>query len=61
MAVFISISNQNTKVYGSIEIDDKSGLARVKIEDGNVSNCNVHTAKFKVVHGVELPREEQSL
>lgn len=60
--IFKKIFGKREKVVGTIEIDDQTGLARIKMTDGNLSDTKIKIVRLKVIHGVYIEtREEQML
>lgn len=49
------------KIAGFIEVDGKTGYAKVTTTSTQLNDKRVKTATFKVIHDVDLSREIQGL
>ena len=52
--VLISIFDSRKKVYGIIDVDEETGLCRVKITSNDLGDPRISTAMFKVNHGQKI-------
>ena len=59
--IFIYFKNKHSKVAGLIEVDIQSNLCKFQITSTELSDLKTKKAMFKVVHDVDLSREEQIL
>jgi uncharacterized membrane-anchored protein YhcB (DUF1043 family) len=59
--IFIHFKNKYSKVAGLIEVDIQSNLCKFQITSTELSDLKTKKAMFKVVHDVDLSREEQIL
>lgn len=49
------------RTYGDIDIDEKTGLCRVRLNSDELSNPKIKHAILVVHHGIDISRDEQSL
>lgn len=59
--IFINIKNRYSIITGVIEVDIQSNLCKFHITSSELSNLKTKKAMFKVIHNVDLSREEQIL
>lgn len=58
---FIFKRKDKSKIYGQIDVEETSGLCRVRIGDDGLMDPNVKEAIFKVNHNSLISRNEQGL
>ena len=51
----------NTKIYGQIDVEESSGLCRIRIADDGLMDPKVKQAIFEVKHDALISRDEQGL
>jgi hypothetical protein len=59
--IFSYLKNKYLKTAGVIEVDIQSNLCRFHITSMELSNLKTKKVIFRVVHNVNLSREEQRL
>lgn len=59
--IFTCFKNRHSTIAGLIEVDIQSNLCKFQITTTELSDLKTKKAMFKVVHGVDLSREEQVL
>ena len=62
IGIVLTIICSHSKIkHGTIDVDEKTGLCRVRIESNYLSNQKIKKAVFKVNHKVTIPisRDEQ--
>lgn len=59
--IFVTIKNKFITIGGVIEVDNQSNLCKVHITSTELSNLKTKKVMFKVVHNIDLSREEQLL
>ena len=59
--IFTYFKNRHSKIAGLIEVDIQSNLCKFQVTSTELSDLKTKKAMFKVVHGVDLSREEQIL
>lgn len=56
------IFKQKNKIYGTIDIEDETGLCRFRIDKtNNLTEPTIKYAVFKVNHNINISRDEQVL
>lgn len=59
--IFYHFKNKHSKIAGVIEVDIQSNLCKFQVTTTELSDLRTKKAMFKVVHDVDLSREEQLL
>lgn len=59
--IFYAIKNKRTVIGGVIEVDIQSNLCKFHVTSTELSNLKTKKVMFKVIHNVDLSREEQIL
>ena len=61
MWFYKDIMNNKVKIHGIIMVDDKTKLSKFIVNSTDIAEKGTKQAIFKVEHGVDLSREEQTL
>lgn len=59
--IFSKFSKRQEKTYGFIDVDHETGLCRVRITSGELSNHKTRKAMFRINHDANISREDQGL
>ena len=59
--VLTKLFKRNNTIYGTIDVEEYSGLCRFRINDAGLVDRKVKKATFLVNHDVNISRDEQSL
>lgn len=59
--IFFKIYNRRTEIHGSIDVDNITGLGRVRLTSVKISDPHIKYAILKVNHDVDISRDEQAL
>lgn len=50
-----------SKIYGIIEIDERTQMCKVKITSSELGNLKTKKAMFKIIHGSKISRDDHLL
>ena len=49
------------RIYGDIDVDEKTGLCRIRLGSNELSDPKIKHAVLVVHHGIDISRDEQTL
>ena len=59
--VLTKLFKRDNTIYGTIDVEEESGLCRFRINDGGLIDRKVKKATFLINHDAIISRDEQGL